>query len=155
MMWWIPQAWAAAPVTYVEEAGVVRASVVVPVALDVVVPYLRNPHETVKLSHDGQFTVKDRPDGCWDYAFEANYGWIGVSYEALSCPTATGQDAKMVKSESFTEMAFQWSARTVPTGTEVTYTYKAVSTLPVPAWMMRRSTKSSIVGVMERFAARY
>lgn len=154
-MLWLSPALAASPVTVVEDGDDFRFSVVVDDPVDEVIAYVRDPHHPAALSADGKFVLTPRPDGCWDQQFAMSYGPLDFGYLAAYCPTPIGASAKLTKSDSFRELAFAWEVRAVPAGTEVTYVYHAILDLPLPGWLIRRSTRNSTVGLMERLAAHF
>lgn len=144
---------AAIPEVTTDDAGVVRASVVVSATPSEALALLRDPEAMHRLSQDGS-TLASTPDGsCFriDYALDTAVG--DVAYTGRGCPTATGFETKLVKSESFRSMTSVWTVREVPAGTEVSYVYQADVALPVPGFIVRRSTQSAITKVITKVAA--
>lgn len=151
-MWLFSASAVAAPPTIIENGDEIRVSVVVQAPLDRVLGFLRDPRNPAAL-YDGKITFAAREDGCFDQRFEASYGVMAVSYLALTCPTASGTRSQLVQSDSFEDLAFRWEAVPLDSGIEIAYTYRGVLKLPIPKWMVRRSTRNATVELVERVAA--
>jgi hypothetical protein len=154
-LWMVSFAVAAPPISLVENGDELRVSAVVDAPLDAVVEFLRDPRLPAALSDTGDVHIVPRADGCFDHTFHMSYGVLALGYFAQSCPTASGSSTRLVSSDSFRELAFRWDARTVPTGTEISYTYRAVLDLPLPDWVIRQSTRKATIKVVERVAEQF
>jgi hypothetical protein len=140
----------------VEEVGdLVRATVVVAAPVSDVLALIRNPTATASLCDQGDFTVAPAENGCFDVSFALQQGLVAVAYRALSCPTASGMRTELVQSDTFRKLNSEWTVRPVAAGTEIAYSYRAELSLPLPSWLVRRSTLGEISNVMDELAARF
>jgi hypothetical protein len=140
----------------VEEVGdLVRATVVVAAPISDVLALIRNPTATAALCDQGDFTVAPAANGCFDVSFALEHSLVAVAYRALSCPTASGMRTELVQSDTFRTLDSEWTVRPVAAGTEISYSYRAELSLPLPGWLVRRSTLGEISSVMDALAARF
>lgn len=146
---------AATPSVTTDDAGVVHARMVVAAPPAEVLALVRDPDALHRLSDEGS-TVTNTPDGsCYRIAYALDTPIATVAYTARGCPTPTGFETKLEHSDSFRAMTSRWSVREVPDGSEVSYTYAADVSLPVPGFIVRRSTHSAIAKVMTKVAAAF
>jgi len=52
--------------------------------------------------------------------------------------------SKLVRSDAFSHYEAAWDVQPHAGGSRVTYTLDLVSTLKIPAWMIRRATRKSV-----------
>jgi hypothetical protein len=154
-LWFASGAFAGPSVTVVENDGMVRASVVVGAPYAEVLAMVRDPSETAAMSPEGTFQVAPAAAGCFDIEFTARTWLASVWHRSLSCPTSSGMRMSLVESDTFRALSSEWAVRSLSTGTEVSYTYRADLAVPVPAWIVRRATREAIVDLMLRVAARF
>ena len=144
----------AAPEVTTDDAGVVRGRVLVSAPVDRALALVRDPKALNALSEDGS-TVTTAPDGtCLKIGYAMENPIANVAYTARGCPTASGFRTDLVQSETFRSMSSEWTVRAVEGKTEITYVYQADVAIPVPGFIIRRSTQSAITKAMTRVAAR-
>ncbi|MEQ1502338.1 MAG: SRPBCC family protein [Myxococcota bacterium] len=153
LVWVVPSP-AAEPTVSTDDAGVVRATAIVSAPVADALALVRDPDAVHRLSGDGA-TLTATPDGgCYRLAYALDTAIADVAYTARACPTADGFRSDLTESEAFRSMASEWTVRAVPGGTELTYVYRADVALPLPRFVIRRSTERAITEMMARVVAR-
>jgi hypothetical protein len=159
MLWFAAAAWGAEPVVTTDEAGVVRATAVVEASLPEVLALIQSPEKLFAATRggdeDSSLTTTAADAGCMRVTYNRKTPIGPVSYVARGCPTAAGLRTTLLESESFESMSYEWTARPVDGGTEVTYTWQGRVTLPVPGWIVRKSTENSIRETMGKVTAHF
>lgn len=97
---------------------------------------------TVKIAEqDGECAILD---------YVSKHPVATATYRVRQCPTATGVSATLVASESFSTYEQSWSVTPEGTGSALRYRLNVVSTLPVPKWIVRKTTRRSVEKLMQR-----
>lgn len=154
-MWMFTAALAAPALNVVQSGDAVTVTTVVPAPVADVQAFLRDPRWLVEASKAGQLAFTPRADGCFDQRFSASYGIMAVGYTALTCPTDTGAKTTLVSSDSFSDLAIGWDARPSASGTQISYTYRAVMDVPIPSWVIRRFARSESEDIVGKLVARF
>ena len=97
-------------------------------------------------------TVAALDGDCQVLDYVSNHAVATARYRVKQCPSADGFVANLVESDAFSFYRTSWSITPVGDGTRLLYRIELVSTLPVPKWIVRRSTRSSVEHMMESIA---
>ncbi len=147
-------AWAT-PAVEVAEDGGVQGHVMVAASPDAVLALLSDPVAVHQLT-GSEGTVAARSDGKCLLSDEYHpHPLASVRYSLRVCPDSTGVSATLAKSEDLLAYESRWQLSAAPGGTRVDYTLAVVPDLPLPRWAIDRSTKSSVVELMEKLAAHF
>lgn len=101
---------------------------------------------------DDSTTVKvsEQDDGCAILDYVSEHPIATATYRVRQCPTATGVSATLVESDFFSTYEQSWSVIPDGTGSALRYRLNVVSTLPVPKWIVRKTTRGSVEKLMQR-----
>jgi hypothetical protein len=136
-----------------EADGTVRGELVVNVTVEEALALLQDPQAMHQLSGDGgALRVSPGPD-CAGLEYQLG-GVIPVHYKARGCKTAGGFRTEVIESRTFKSMVAEWRAQPTAEGTALVYTWKADLAIPVPAFVVRRSTEAAIQRLLDGLAAR-
>ncbi len=146
-------AWAAEPTVEIGEDGLVRGQVVVSASTEAVLALLGDP-ERINAVNGGQGKVTAKPDGDCIRSEEVHPHPIAtVAYTVRICPTKDGFSETLVEPGDMKRYVSQWHVTTTPAGTKIAYELDIQPDIPVPAWIVRKSTKRSVQHLLTRIAA--
>lgn len=149
----------AAPIEAVSDAaGEVTTRALTAASAAEALALVRDPLLVHRISgDDGVLTAAPASElgaGCLRLTY-ARTSLVGkVAYTAKACPTDNGIRCDLLDSSTFRAMSSQWTVRDVPGGAELTYVYRADVALPVPAFIVRRSTEAAVAEMMTRVVER-
>lgn len=149
----------AAPIEAVsDDAGVVTTRALTAASSERALALIRDPALVHRISgDDGVLTATPASElgaGCVRLTY-ARSSLVGkVAYTAKACPTAAGIRCDLIDSTTFRAMSSEWTVREAPGGAELTYVYHADVALPVPAFVIRRSTEAAVAEMMTRVVER-
>ncbi len=95
--------------------------------------------------------VVRRRGRCDEVATTVRGGPVEVDYVALRCPTASGWEIDLLRSEDMTSLEVRWSLVELEVGTRLTFSIHSRADLPVPERVQRHAVKRSAIQSVERF----
>ncbi|MCO4771023.1 MAG: hypothetical protein KDA24_13395 [Deltaproteobacteria bacterium] len=138
--------------TEIDDTGTVVGTVTLASAPSAVLAKVSDPAWVARLGGGDSTTVEvASTDGdCQILDYVSEHPIATAEYRVRQCLLEGGTRTRLVESEAFSTYEQSWTVSPSGAGTHVTYRLQVVSTLPVPQWMVRRSTKSSVHKLMKR-----
>ena len=144
---------AAAVTATIGDDGAVTATTVVASSVDVVRSKVGDPVWVAMIGgKNTDVAVAGTKGDCQVLDYVSRHSIATTRYRVKQCPSPEGFVANLVESEAFSSYRTTWSVTPSEAGPLLTYRLELVSTLPVPKWMVRRSTRSSVEHMMESIA---
>ncbi len=133
--------------------GAVTGTTVVASTPDVVRSKVGDPAWVATIGGAETDVIVAAVDGdCQVLDYVSHHAIATARYRVKQCPSADGFVANLVESDAFSFYRTSWSVIPADEGTRLLYRIELVSTLPVPKWIVRRSTRSSVEHMMESIA---
>ncbi len=152
-MWWIMAvgaASAAEPTIEMLDGGKVRGVIEVPAQTSVVRALVEKPVELAKVTA-ADATITSEPaaqPGCRKVTTHSPHPIMAVTYVSRDCNTDRGVTSQLVESKQLSEFEAVWSLEAKGEHTVVTYDLDIKTNLPLPGFIVRRSTRRAVVDAL-------
>jgi hypothetical protein len=140
-------------VVKVDDAGRVRATAWVPMAVADLRSCLADAAWPLQFDKSGTSIVGRRADGSCELLDYRTSGWVGADWTVRQCPTATGFEQKLAESSFFSRYESRWTLSSEGNGVRVDYVVDAGLPKMVPSGWAREKMASSVGTMMERLVA--
>jgi len=150
--------WVAAPLAAAEPMvevtdGVVRGHVTVKASPQAAMALLADPPRVYAVSQ-GEGYVKVTPDGACKLTEEYHpHPLAAVRYSLRVCPSTDSVSAELVRSDDIKVYSSLWRVTETDAGTRLDYQLDVQPDLPLPQWVVNRSTSSSVDDLLHKLAA--
>ena len=155
----IASTWASPPAPVVENVGDhgVRGTVELGLAPAELRALLENPVALYRITNaNADISVSPDPDpDCRRVTMMTPHPVMDTSYVSRECDTAAGVTARLVESRQLSHLSGEWTLEPRKNSTLLRYELHVRTNMPVPAFMVRGSTRKGVQSALERLQQAY